>query len=133
MDMDIKVARLFDGIGQDGVPFFADDRARIEDPEERERVGRYLLSGTMILRTTGRDVDYLDPDRKRSVGMSFRTDGNWLWSDALGHYAMNHGIAPDPDFYQHIRAQSYAPATPDEAAIRRALEVLQEAQASPRR
>lgn len=128
--MNIKVARLFDGIGRDGVPFFADDRDRIHDSEERERVGRYLLSGTIVLRTTGRDVDYLDPDRKRSVGMSFRTDGTWLWSDALGYYAETHGIAPDPEFYEHIREHSYAPSTPDEAAIRRALEVLQEAQAS---
>jgi hypothetical protein len=130
--MEIKVARLFDGVGQDGIPFFADDRDRIDDPDERRRVGRYLLSGTAVLRTTGRDVDYLDPDRKRAVGMSYRTDGKWLWSDALGYYAENHGIAPDAEFYEHIRAHSYAPSTPDEAAIRRALEVLQEAQALPR-
>jgi hypothetical protein len=130
-DTDFRIARLFDGISADGVPYFDAQHPRIDDEDEREKVGRFLGSAPFVLRTTGRDVDYLDPDRPRVVGMSFRTDGRWIWSDALGYYVTAHGLAPEQEFVDHIRSHEFTPSKPDEATLLRAVDVIRHAQASP--
>ena len=89
----------------------------IGDVEERQRVAAYLRAGAPILTTTARSADLIDPARGRVVGASFRTDGTWVWSDALTYYAGVHGLAPEEEFYAHIRERGYAcPASSQDAA-----------------
>jgi hypothetical protein len=96
----------------------------IVDAAERDRVATYLRSGAPILVTTALGVDQLAPARGEQVGMSYRTDGEWVWSDALSYYAANYGLAPEDGFYQHIRDRGYECPEPDDEAQDRALAQL---------
>lgn len=96
----------------------------IGDGEEQRRVAAYLRAGAAILTTTAQHPDLIEPARGSVVGASFRTDGAWVWSDALTYYAGAHGLAPEDDFYAHIRARHYACPAPDNAAKDAALNAL---------
>jgi hypothetical protein len=121
---EVRVAQLFDEVHPVAGPYFSVARERIEDEAERRRVADYLSAGTVVLYTTATDRDWVDASRGRPVGMSYRTDGDWVWSEGLGYYVTTHGIAPDPDFYTHIRARAYRCSTVDDATGRRALAAL---------
>jgi hypothetical protein len=58
------------------------------------------------------------------VGMSVRTDGDWVWSDGVAYYVREHGIAPDGEFYAHIRKLGYRCPPTGEATARWVLETL---------
>jgi len=96
----------------------------IADGQVRERIAAYLRAGAPILTTTARQPDLIDPARGRVVGASFRTDGAWVWSDALTYYTGVHGLAPEDEFYAHIRAQHYACPVPGDEAQDAALNTL---------
>lgn len=117
----VRIARVFAGPTAN-----VGDRVHtwIADGEERQRVAAYLRAGAPILTTTARQPDLIDPARGRVVGASFRTDGTWVWSDALTHYADAHGLAPEDDFYAHIRARHYACPVPGGAEQDAALNAL---------
>jgi hypothetical protein len=121
---DIRVARLYDGIDPVTGPYFDAGHARLTDPVERARLDGYLRRGRLVLLTTARDVDVLDPARRRTVAISVRTDGSWVWSDAVRHYLTRYGTAPDDAFYDHIRQCRYQCPGVDEPAARRALAAL---------
>jgi hypothetical protein len=120
----MRIAQLFDHVHPSAGPYFAADRARIEDLSERERVAGYLDAGGLVLFTDAYDRDWVDPRRGRKVPMSFRTDGAWIWNDGLAYYVRGHGVAPDPEFYQHIRDNGYGCAEVDQATRERALREL---------
>lgn len=117
----VHIARVFAGPGAQ-----AGDATHtwIADSEERERVAAYLKAGVPILTTTALGPDLLDPARGKTVGASYRTDGTWVWSDALMYYTREYGLAPQDDFYVHIRAHRYACPHPDDGAQDAALDVL---------
>jgi hypothetical protein len=94
------------------------------DDAERDRVAAYLTAGAPILLTTALSPDVLDPARGKVVGASFRTDGTWVWSDALAYYVRVHGLAPEDDLLQWIRSLSYHYGAPDEATLDAALDAL---------
>jgi hypothetical protein len=121
MATDIRIARVFAGPGAR-----AGDAAHrwIADSEERERIAAYLEAGAPILTTTALIADLLDPARGKAVAASYRTDGMWVWSDALMYYTREHSLAPEDDFCTHIRARRYACSRPDAAAQDAALDVL---------
>jgi hypothetical protein len=96
----------------------------LTDSGERDRVTGYLRSGAPILMTTALQPDRLDPERGKAVGASYRTDGTWVWSDALTYYVRVHDLAPEDEFYQHIRQNGYTCPAPDDAAQDRALAAL---------
>jgi hypothetical protein len=121
---EVRVARLFDEVHPVAGPYFSLARERIEDEAERQRVAAYLAAGTGVLFTTATDRDWVDAARGRQVGMGYRTDGEWVWSEGLGYYVTVHGIAPDPEFYAHIRARAYRCSAVDDATGRRALAAL---------
>ncbi len=121
---EVRVARLFDEVHPVAGPYFSVARERIEDEAERQRVAAYLAAGTVVLFTTATDRDRVDATRGRPVGMSYRTDGEWVWSEGVGYYLTTHGIAPVPEFYAHIRARAYRCSTVDDATGRRALAAL---------
>jgi hypothetical protein len=120
----MRRARLFDGIDDNGRPYFAADRARVDDPAERTRIVGFLIGGRIVRRTTALDVDRFDPAAGRAVPMSVHTDGEWLWNAGLAYYLDRHGFAPEPEFVDHIVRCAYTAREPDEAAVQAALALL---------
>ena len=123
MRQDVRIARVFAASGGDPVPG-SEGQPWLSDPAERERLAGYLRAGAPILMTTALQPDRLDPARGDAVGASYRTDGTWVWSDALTYYVRVHDLAPEDEFYEHIRRNGYACPTPDDAAQDRALDAL---------
>ncbi len=97
-----KVARVFDFAKPDTGPGFDPGHRVISDSSERDRMLRYLTSGTTVLHTTARSRDVLDPKAGQVVPASFRTDGEWIWTDTVAYYLEQHGIAPDEELAAHI-------------------------------
>jgi hypothetical protein len=121
MPDEVRIARVFAG----STASVGDAlHSWIADGEERQRVAAYLRAGALILATTALQPDLIDPARGRVVGASFRTDGTWVWSDALTYYTGAHGLAPEDDFYAHMRARHYACPAPSDAAQDDALNAL---------
>lgn len=110
----VHIARVF-GV----VPSWLDDA-------ERELVVGYLRAAPIMLASMTLHPDRLDPGRGDAVGASYRTDGGWVWSDALTYHVRVHGLAPETRLLHRIRAHDYRCPTPDGAARERALAVLYE-------
>jgi hypothetical protein len=125
-------ARFFDGVDSSGHPFFRPDRFSVTDSEERQRIATFLHGGAIILRTTGHDMDRIDPEKGKVVPLSFCSDGEWIWNEGLAYYVEVYGVTPDADFMTHIRQRDYTPATPDQETSSRALQELEASQRQAR-
>lgn len=123
--MTMRRARLFDGVDESRGPYFAEHRARIEDPQLRELLSEFLNGGTIVRRTTFRDIDRMDPSRGNVVPTSTITDGEWIWNAGLTYYLVTHHITPEPEFMAYIATQNYQASSVDRLALREALDVLQ--------
>jgi hypothetical protein len=121
---EFEIARVYDFADPVTGPGFAPDHPVIEDPDERDRLLDYLETGDMVLSTTARQDDILDPAAGAAVPASFRTDGTWIWTDAVAYYLSTHGMAPDARLLEHIDAQRElgwdVPDADHETAIRAA-------------
>jgi hypothetical protein len=115
-----RIARVFDTTVDSSLPFDP-RRPQVTDPAEHTRLLAFLGAGALILSTVEREADRLDPGRGYVVPIGFRTDGEWVWSQAIAYYLDAHGVAPEKSFYHHIRTCRYTSAVPDEAAVERAL------------
>ncbi len=99
-----KIARVFDFATPDTGPGFEPGHRVVTDTVERDRMLHYLTSGTTVLHTTARTQDVLNPDAGQVVPTSFRTDGEWIWTDTVAYYLEQHGLAPDEELAAHIDA-----------------------------
>jgi hypothetical protein len=111
-----RIARVFDGESPSGSPWFSPNRLRIVERERRERMASYLEGGRLVMRATGRAVDPLTPDKGRVVPLNYRTDGVWVWQEALAYYLRGHGVAPELALLCHIeeRGIRLPDSVPDE-------------------
>ena len=100
-----KIARVFDFAKPDTGPGFHPEHRVVTDAAERDRMLEYLTSGTPVLHTTARTRDVLNPDAGQVVPTSFRTDGEWIWTDTVAYYLEQHGMAPDEELAAHIEAR----------------------------
>ena len=113
----MRIAMIYDAHDESGTATFGAERERLGEQRERERLAEYLRSGRLVLSTTGRDQDRLDPARGRVVPISFRTDGEWVWSEALAYYVAEYGIAPEGALRDHAADREYEmPDVSDDAA-----------------
>ncbi|MGW5648793.1 hypothetical protein ACWEV3_25180 [Saccharopolyspora sp. NPDC003752] len=103
-----RLARVFDGRDAAGNPFFRPDRGHVE-PAVQQRLLAYLSAGPVVLGTDAVMRDVLDSGRSPAVGLNFRSDGTWIWNDAVCYYLERHRLAPDPELIAHVTA---APAMP---------------------
>ncbi|MEU5844921.1 hypothetical protein [Saccharopolyspora shandongensis] len=103
------LARVFDGTDPAGTPFFRPDHQRLEHAE-RNRLLAYLRAGPVVLATDGRMDDVLDPGRGDVVALNFRSDGTWIWNDAVCYYLDRHRLAPDPELAAHVAAAGPPPS-----------------------
>jgi hypothetical protein len=99
----VWVARVFDSFDAQAGPAFAPGHPRITDAAERERVLEYLSAGALLVGTPARMNDIVEPGRGRVVPVNLRTDGSWIWSDAVAYHLARYSLAPDDDLLHHIR------------------------------
>jgi hypothetical protein len=104
----LRLARVYDGESPAGEPWFSPGRLRIPDPVRRER---------LAVRATGRMVDPLDPSGGPVVPLGYRTDGTWVWQEALAYYVRSRGVAPEMALLCHIEERGFTPTdVPDDLA-----------------
>ena len=123
-----RFAAVVDEITDEGVAVLAESRGTVEDEAERERIRRYLYAGKLIQTVNGFAVDMFDSTKGQVVPMHTRTDGIWVWSEAVGYYLDAYGLAPEPDFYRFITDHDYTCPTPDQAQLTAAARALEERQ-----
>jgi hypothetical protein len=102
---EFRVARVFDFADPQTGPGFAPDHAVIENLTRREELAGYLRGGHPVLVTTMRMDDVVDPAAGPAVPGSFRTDGEWIWTESVEYYLSRHGLAPDAELTAHIQAR----------------------------
>ncbi|NBE80129.1 hypothetical protein [Micromonospora rubida] len=119
----ITTARVFDGVDPVRGPWFTTNRPVIADGAERDQLIAALSSAVVITWSSAQMADVLAPERGDIVPLHLRTDGSWVWSDAVTYYLENYGLAPDPDLAAHLGGPGLAePAEPlDEISVHRAL------------
>jgi hypothetical protein len=100
-----RIARVFDFAKPDTGPGFHPDHRVVTDADEGDRLLQYLASGSLVLHTTARTRDVLDPAAGQIVPSSFRTDGEWIWTDGVAYYLEEHSLAPDEELSAHIEAR----------------------------
>jgi hypothetical protein len=102
----IRLAPVYDA-GDDGAPFFAAGRPQLADID-RVVVADLLNRGTLLMATTARLDDVLAAgpvgSGRSRVPVSFRTDGTWVWNDAISYYVREHGVAPVAGLLEHLRS-----------------------------
>jgi hypothetical protein len=106
-----RIARVFDPAGADGRPRVDPSREPVTDVDERRRLLGFLEGGTVIADAGVRDTDVLEPHRVAAVPVVFRTDGAWIWDDAVTYYLRWHQVPPEPGLLAHIRARGYHATT----------------------
>jgi hypothetical protein len=121
---EIQIAKAFDEVDPEAGPRFRPDHPKMEG-EEMARVLAYLDGGHVLMTTTAQMDDVVDTSRRSTVPMNFRTDGNWIWTDAMTYYLREHHLEPDTDLMTHIRQTEYNVPELDGVAVHRALRVLQ--------
>jgi len=119
----VRLARAFDGADAGEGPYFDGDHPRLDGPDG-ERVVAYLRAGELVLYTPGRLDDVLDPGRTSAVPVGFRSDGQWVWPDAVAYYLQCHGLAPEPDLVAHVLARPAPPGPLNRLARHRVLTTL---------
>jgi hypothetical protein len=126
-DPGVRIAPLLDGFLGIG-PGGWEEAEPVESEEERDRILGYLDAGSPVLITTARLYDMIDQDLGRVVPMSFRTDGDWIWTDISAYYLRAYGLLPDPALVTHIAANGYRMPRVDGVAEFRAISVLYRAE-----
>ncbi|GAA1416796.1 hypothetical protein GCM10009662_67910 [Catellatospora coxensis] len=102
----VLIARAFDVVDPVTGPGFDPGHERLAGTE-RDAVLRYLEDAPVLLSSTERMADVVDPVRGEVVPLDQRTDGAWVWTDCARYYLARHGLAPDPEFLAAIRARDY--------------------------
>jgi SUKH-3 immunity protein len=65
---------------------------------------RFLRSGATVLRNRSvAGPDLLDPAQPAAVPCGYRTDGTWIWPDAMGYYLDRHAVAIPTELEQAAR------------------------------
>ncbi|TDV41413.1 TNT domain-containing protein [Actinophytocola oryzae] len=99
-----RVARIFDGPGEDGRPSV--NRPPVDDMDITD-VLDYLDKAPLVGPGRGYDTDRLDPNGQQSVPVAFHTDGTWIWPAAVNYYLREHDVAPEPDLVEHMRRMRF--------------------------
>ncbi|MER5387733.1 hypothetical protein [Saccharopolyspora sp. NPDC002686] len=99
---ELFIANVFNRVDRLGGPSL-DDHPRLTEPADREHVLAHLRAGQVLVSTDTTMIDVVQPGRGSVVPIGFRTDGVWLWPEAIAYYLEEYGLAPDERFLAHIR------------------------------
>ena len=61
----------------------------------------YLRAAEVVLGTDGMMDDVVDRIRLGAVPADFRSDGRWVWPDAVTYYLDGQHLAPEPALAAH--------------------------------
>ncbi|MFF5260123.1 hypothetical protein ACFY4C_14330 [Actinomadura viridis] len=92
--------------------------------EERDAVLRYLREAPLVYDSGNPLEDGFDPDRPARVPGTFQTDGTWVWLGGVTYHLEVHGIPPEPDLVEHIRANGFQVPEVGDAALAEAKRTL---------
>lgn len=106
-----RVARIFDGPGEDGRPSV--NRPPVDEMDYQDLID-YLDGAPLVGPARGYDVDRLDPNGQQSVPVAFHTDGTWIWPAAVNYFLREHDIPPEVDLVEHIRRMRFKLVPVDE-------------------
>ncbi|GLY46797.1 hypothetical protein [Lentzea sp. NBRC 102530] len=118
----LSFARVYDGFDDAGVPRLDPARPRL-DAERTAFLLDRLRAGHPLLTTALTEPDVLQPDSGSVVPLGLRTDGVWIWSEAVTHYVERHRVAPEPGLLRHLEAAEPVRAL-DSVSIYHALAAL---------
>ncbi|GHH56455.1 hypothetical protein [Lentzea cavernae] len=116
----LSFARVYDGFDDRGVPRL--DRPRLDGGRRTSLLDR-LRAGHPLLTTTLAEPDVLRPDLGSVVPLGLRTDGDWIWSEAVTYYLARHRVAPEPGLLRHLEASEPLQAL-DSVRLHHAIEGL---------
>ncbi|HEY7225972.1 MAG TPA: SUKH-3 domain-containing protein [Micromonosporaceae bacterium] len=119
-----RFARVFDAVSPEYAPQISQERGFITDDAERARVRAYLAGAPTIGDGGAPATNVLD--QSETFPNSHHTDGVWIWTDQVAFYLDRLGIAPEPDFYRHIRDRSYAVGPVTAAVLDAAMQAVRE-------
>jgi hypothetical protein len=88
-------------------------------PGDRRALLERLAAGAPLPGPGGYLPDLVEPGRGAVVPAGHRTDGRWVWPEALRYYLTEYGVAPPRELVDHL-ASGGAPATVDGVALFRA-------------
>lgn len=120
----VTLARVFDAYHPGTGGQFSAQRPTLSQGDELQRVLHYLDSGPVLLATEAREADPFDEDAGPVVPLSFRTDGSWIWTEAVSYFLRTYALSPDDALLEHIRTRGYQAPEPDPVAEHRALAAL---------
>ena len=104
----MKFLSIFDP--ESRTPRLREDLATL-DPALADRVTSYLEAGSIILRTTQLVPDAARPeDHTPVVPISTRSDGTYVWSEAVPYYVRTYHVSPGHDFLAHLESQGWEAA-----------------------
>jgi hypothetical protein len=122
-DTPVRLARAFDGADPAGGPYFDPDHPRL-DRSDAVRVLTYLTRGEAVVDPAGCLDDLLDEGRPGAVPLGFRSDGRWVWPDAVAYYLAYHDLAPEPDLVAYVLAGPTPPGRLNRVTRHRVLTTL---------
>lgn len=111
-EVDIRVATLHSVVDP---PSFTEAEQLPDDEDgdaERTMIEEYLRAGTLLMATTLRTADVVNPHFGSVVPMNVFTDGTWIWSEAVEYYVSTYGYLADPEFRDYLAYRDYVVETP---------------------
>ncbi|WHP18882.1 hypothetical protein [Cellulomonas sp. ES6] len=70
----------------------------------REAVARYLEQGSVIVATTARADDAIEPVHRDVAGINVLSDGEFVWSEDLAYYVRRYGARVPDKLLSRARA-----------------------------
>jgi hypothetical protein len=107
---------------------FPGDHRTLEDDEADYAIA-YLEAGVPLMITPDRLPDVVIPDAGATAPAGYRTDGSWIWSEAVAYYLGRYRFAPEPDLLDHLRRAGPTPPEVSAVTLHRALTALYSATA----
>jgi hypothetical protein len=74
------------------------------EPALRDTVARYLEQGSVVVATTARADDVLEPARRDVSGINVLSDGTDVWSEDFAYYVRRYGARVPDEIVARARA-----------------------------
>ena len=119
-----RFAAVFDATTADGTPVVSPERVATLPPRQYDAALRYLEAGAWVIRSTAQVVDHLDAERGFAVPGGYRTDGLWIWPEAVPYYLREHRIPPQTQLSNRIIELGYRCPPVPAVTVQRAVTAL---------
>ncbi|MBQ6637803.1 MAG: hypothetical protein IJH82_04020 [Lachnospiraceae bacterium] len=78
-----------------------------EEPENIEKICKYLDSGVALIVVPGVTEDVISPEKGNAGVASEYTDGTWLWRGDLSYYVRNYRLKLPDEFIDTMRKNNW--------------------------